>query len=120
MSDAQQPLNSLPQGYRLQEYELVRVLGMGGFGMTYLVRDDNLNKGFAVKEYLPSDLATRAADGSVAAQTSDLRGHFDWGLKRFVEEARTLARFDHRHIIKMHRYFEAHGTAYIVILDKYL
>ena len=66
MSEAQQPLNALPSGYRLQEYELVRVLGFGGFGMTYLALDDNLNKGFAIKEYLPSDLATRTADGSVA------------------------------------------------------
>ena len=69
MSEEQQPLNALPKGHRLQEYELVRVLGVGGFGMTYLALDDNLNKGFAIKEYLPSDLATRTADGSVAPQT---------------------------------------------------
>ncbi|MCY4605396.1 MAG: protein kinase, partial [Gemmatimonadetes bacterium] len=43
------------------------------------------------------------------------RGDFQWGLERFLDEARTLARFDHRHIIKVHRFFEAHGTAYIVM-----
>ena len=54
MNDAQQPINALPQGYRLQEYELVRVLGFGGFGMTYLGFDHNLDKAVAIKEYLPS------------------------------------------------------------------
>ena len=115
MSEASQPLNALPQGYRLQKYELVRVLGFGGFGMTYLGFDHNLDKPVAIKEYLPSDIATRTVDRSVAAQASEFRGDFQWGLERFVDEARTLARFDHRHIIKVYRFFEAHGTAYIVM-----
>ncbi len=115
MNDGQQPLNALPQGQRLQEYELVRVLGFGGFGMTYLGFDHNLDKAVAVKEYLPSDIATRTGDNSVAPQASQFRDDFEWGLDRFLDEARTLARFDHRHIIKVHRFFEAHGTAYIVM-----
>ena len=115
MSDAQQPLNALPQGHRLQEYELVRVLGMGGFGMTYLGFDHHLDKAVAIKEYLPSDIASRTTDGSITPQASEFRGDFQWGLERFLDEARTLARFDHRHIVKVHRFFEAHGTAYIVM-----
>ena len=115
MNDAEHPLNALPQGHRLQEYELVRVLGFGGFGMTYLGFDHNLAKGVAVKEYLPDDIAARTADNSVAPKASQFRGDFEWGLERFLDEARTLARFDHRHIIKVHRFFEAHGTAYIVM-----
>ena len=115
MNDAQQPLNALPQGHRLQEYELVRVLGFGGFGMTYLGFDHNLDKAVAIKEYLPSDIATRTGDNSVAPQASQFQGDFEWGLERFVDEARALARFDHRHIIKVYRFFEAHGTAYIVM-----
>ena len=115
MTDYKHPHNAFPQGYRLQEYELVRVLGMGGFGMTYLAFDHNLNKGFAIKEYLPSDLATRRTDHSVVPQADHYREDFDWGLARFVKEAQTLARFDHPHIVKVHRYFEAHGTAYIVM-----
>ena len=91
------------------------MLGFGGFGMTYLGFDHNLDKPIAIKEYLPSDIATRTVDRSVAAQASEVRGDFQWGLERFVDEARTLARFDHRHIIKVHRFFEAHGTAYIVM-----
>ena len=114
MSDYEHPY-ALPQGYRLQEYELVRVLGAGGFGITYLGYDDHLDKAVAIKEYLPSDIATRTADRSVAPQASEFRGDFQWGLERFLDEVRTLARFDHRHIIKVHRFFEAHGTAYIVM-----
>ena len=53
MSEAQHPLHALPQGHRLQEYELVRVLGFSGFGMTYLGFDHNLDKAVAIKEYLP-------------------------------------------------------------------
>ena len=111
----EQPLHALPRGHRLQEYELVRVLGFGGFGMTYLGFDHNLDKAVAIKEFLPSNIATRTTDGSVAPQASEFRGDFQWGLERFLDEARTLARFDHRHIIKVYRFFEAHGTAYIVM-----
>ena len=115
MTNAQQPINALPNGYRLQEYELVRVLGFGGFGMTYLGFDDNLNKAVAIKEYLPSDIAVRTSDNSVVPQASEFQGDFAWGLERFLDEARTLARFDHRHLVKVHRFFEMHNTAYIVM-----
>ena len=115
MNEAQQPLNALPQGHRLQEYELVRVLGFGGFGMTYLGFDHNLDKAVAIKEYLPSDIAARTGDNSVVPQASQFQSDFEWGLDRFLDEARALARFDHRHVIKVYRFFEAHGTAYIVM-----
>ena len=109
------PVNALPKKYRLQEYELVRVLGFGGFGMTYLGYDHNLDRPVAIKEYLPLDIATRTSDHSVVPQASEFRGTFEWGLNSFLDEARTLARFDHRHIIKVLRFFEAHGTGYIVM-----
>ncbi len=48
-------------------------------------------------------------------QSSQAVADFAWGLDRFLDEARTLARFDHRHIIKVYHFFEAHGTAYIVM-----
>ena len=102
MTDSEHPHNALPQGYRLQEYELKRVLGEGGFGITYLAFDHNLKKDFAIKKLLPSKFVTRTVD-------------VQWGLERFLDEARTLALFDHRHIVTVHRYFEAHGTAYIVM-----
>ncbi len=108
-------LHALPPGYRIQEYELVRVLGSGGFGITYLGYDHNLDKAVAIKEYLPSELAVRADNKSVLPKSTQDKADYVWGLERFLSEAQTLARFDHRHIIKIHRFFRTHGTGYIVM-----
>ena len=108
-------LHALPAGYRLDEYELVRVLGSGGFGITYLGYDHHLDKAVAIKEYLPNDLAVRADNASVLPKSTDDKADYEWGLARFLTEAQTLARFDHRHIIKVYRFFRAHGTGYIVM-----
>ena len=108
-------LHALPPGYRIQEYELVRVLGSGGFGITYLGYEHNLDKAVAIKEYLPNDLAVRGDNNSVLPKSTQDKADYEWGLERFLNEAQTLARFDHRHIIKIHRFFRAHGTGYIVM-----
>lgn len=107
--------NALPLQTRLQEYLLEQVLGAGGFGITYLARDTNLDKPVAIKEYLPSELAMRAPDGSVAPLASGKESGYRWGLDRFLLEARTLARFSHPGIVRVLRYFEANGTAYMVM-----
>ena len=108
-------LHALPQGYRIQEYELLRVLGSGGFGIAYLGYDHNLDKAVAIKEYLPNDLAVRGDNNSVLPKSTQDRADYEWGLERFLNEAQALARFDHRQIIKIHRFFRAHGTGYIVM-----
>ena len=108
-------LHALPSGYRIEEYELVRVLGSGGFGITYLGYDHHLDKAVAIKEYLPNDLAVRTENHSVLPKSTQDKADYEWGLERFLSEAQTLARFDHRHIIKIHRFFRAHGTGYIVM-----
>jgi len=106
---------ALPKGYMLEEYQVGRVLGAGGFGLTYLGWDTRLDKPVAIKEYLPNDLAVREADHSVLPKSGGDEENFRWGLDRFLDEARTLARFRHPNIIAVHRYFEAHNTAYIVM-----
>lgn len=108
-------LNALPAGTRLGEYEVVDVLGAGGFGITYRAWDTTLQKYVAVKEYLPRDFATRTNTRTVVPTSQADRADYEWGLTRFLDEARTLARFDHPHINKVHRFFEAHGTAYLVL-----
>ena len=108
-------LHALPSGYRIEEYELVRVLGSGGFGITYLGYDHHLDKAVAIKEYLPNDLAVRTDNQSVLPKAIQDQADYEWGLERFLSEAQTLARFDHRHIIKIHRFFRAHGTGYSVM-----
>ena len=107
--------NSLPLATQLQEYRLDAVLGAGTFGMTYLAWDAHLEKKVAVKEYLPAELAVRALDGSVVPVNTDHSHDYQWGLERFLLEARTLARFSHANIVRVNRYFEANGTAYVVM-----
>ena len=108
-------LNALPTGTRLGEYEIEAVLGAGGFGITYRAQDVNLGKIVAIKEYLPRDFAMRTNARTVVPTSSADRADYEWGLRRFVDEARTLARFNHPHLNKVQRYFEAHGTAYLVL-----
>ena len=108
-------VNALPAGTRLGEYEVVDVLGAGGFGLTYRAWDTALEKYVAIKEYLPRDFATRTNTRTVVPTSQADRADYEWGLTRFLDEARTLARFDHPHINKVHRFFEAHGTAYLVL-----
>lgn len=107
--------NALDLSSTLGEYQLESVLGIGGFGITYLARDTHLEKQVAIKEYLPGDLAVRALDGSVVPVSTDHQHDYQWGLDRFIQEARTLARFSHPHIVRVNRYFESNGTGYMVM-----
>src|SRR3981081_4462168 len=107
--------NALPAGHALQEYRIERVLGVGGFGLTYLALDENLHLKVAVKEYLPADVALRAPDGSIAPRSDESAEIFGWGKRRFLDESRTLASFRHPNIVRVMRFFEAHGTAYMVM-----
>lgn len=107
--------DALPAQYRLHWYVLERVLGQGGFGITYLARDTNLDQQVAIKEYLPVDVATRRPDASVRSRTEDQGERYRWGLDRFIREARTLAKFDHPNIVRVHSVFEVNNTAYMVM-----
>jgi serine/threonine protein kinase len=107
--------DALPPQYRLHWYVLDRVLGQGGFGITYLARDTNLDQQVAIKEYLPVDVATRRADSTVRPRSDDQADRYRWGLDRFIREARTLARFDHPNVVRVLSVFEQHGTAYMVM-----
>ena len=106
--------HALPRGYRLEDYVLKRVLGEGGFSVTYLAEDVNLGNEVAIKEYLPNEFAMR--DGTtVFAKSGASREDFEWGLQRFLQEARILARFRHPNVVRVVRRFEANNTAYIVM-----
>ena len=107
--------NALKLGTMLQEYRLESVLGVGGFVMTYLCTDTHLDKRVAIKEFFPADLALREPDGGVVAINTQADESYKWGLDRFIQEARTLAKFSHPHIVRVNRYFEANATGYMVM-----
>jgi hypothetical protein len=106
---------ALAPGILLMEYRVSGLLGAGAFGITYLARDTLLDKEVAIKEYLPSAFAARAADGNVVPITPQQEQDYRWGLERFGLEARTLARFSHPNIVRVNRYFEANSTGYMVM-----
>ena len=99
---------------RVAEFELEEVLGEGGFGVTYLARDESLGRRVAVKEYFPSEFASRRRDGAIEPRSRGREEDFRWGLDQFLQEARMLAWFDHPNLVRAHRVFEARGTAYLV------
>ena len=113
MSD-QDHKQALPHGFRLGSYRVVRVLGVGGFGVTYLCEHAGLGVQVAVKEYLPNEIAVRDGTAVLPKSAGDREG-FEWGLSRFQDEARTLARFEHPNVVRVRDCFEANSTAYIVM-----
>lgn len=106
---------ALPPGYRLHEYRIDALLGQGGFGITYLATDVNLNAKVAIKEYLPAQFAQRAQDSTVRPRATAWLPTLLEGLEQFLVEARTLATFRHPHIVRVARFFEANRTAYMVL-----
>jgi serine/threonine protein kinase len=106
---------ALPAGHTLHWYRIESVLGQGGFGITYLARDTNLNHEVAIKEYLPTDLATRTQDSSIMPISDGQSETYGWGLQRFINEAQTLVKFRHPNIVQVIAVFEANNTAYMVM-----
>ncbi len=109
-------LVALPSGTELVgDYRIERVLGAGGFGITYLADEIALARLVTIKEYFPSDFAARAGGIEAAPRSQDCAGDYRWGLDRFIEEAQTLAKFDHTNIVRVYRYFRSNNTGYMVL-----
>ncbi len=115
--DAQNPLQMRPRTMLHDQYLIGRALGHGGFGVTYLAWDVGLATRLAVKEYLPHGVAGRAANTTkVMAYSEHTRPEFEWGLERFLEEARTLKKFKNLPgIVSVDTVFRDNGTAYLVM-----
>lgn len=107
--------DSLPLGTALMEYEIAGFVGQGGFGIVYLADDQSLQRRVAVKEYMPSQLAARDGLTQVSIRSAHHREAFEMGLRSFVNEARLLAQFDHPSLVKVFRFWEANGTAYMAM-----
>jgi serine/threonine protein kinase len=105
----------LPPGTRFGEFEILRVLGVGGFGIVYLANDHSLEREVALKEYMPASLAARGAGPQITVRSSSFAETYAIGLRSFVNEARLLARFDHPSLVKVYRFWEDNATAYMVM-----
>lgn len=106
---------SLPIGTRIAEFEILERIGEGGFSIVYLAMDHSLERKVALKEYMPSSLAARVSPTQVQPRSSRHQDTFEAGLRSFVNEARLLAQFDHPALIKVYRFWESNGTAYMVM-----
>ncbi len=107
--------DALPAGTRFGEFEILRVLGVGGFGIVYLAYDHSLEREVALKEYMPASLAARGAGPQITVRSSSFAETYAIGLRSFINEARLLARFDHPSLVKVYRFWEDNATAYMVM-----
>ncbi len=107
--------NTLPVGTYVGEFEVTDTLGEGGFGIVYLAWDHSLERKVALKEYMPAALAARGQGLSVTVKSARHAETFEAGLRSFVNEAKLLAQFDHPSMVKVYRFWEANGTAYMVM-----
>jgi len=104
---------SLPVGYKLQDYEIIRVLSTGGFSFVYLAKDKD-SKVVAIKEYLPTSIALRV-EGSTIQATPEHLPLFKHGMKCFFDEGLALAKIEHHNIVRVINFFRANDTVYMVM-----
>jgi serine/threonine protein kinase len=107
--------NMLPIGTQMAEFTVTEVIGEGGFGIVYKAHDNSLDRTVAIKEYMPAAIASRGKGRSVNVKSERHAETFTAGLRSFVNEAKLLARFDHVALLKVYRFWEVNGTAYMVM-----
>ncbi|OED40046.1 hypothetical protein AB833_12740 [Chromatiales bacterium (ex Bugula neritina AB1)] len=107
--------DTLQRGDTISCYQIEDVLGYGGFAVTYLAADLNLDVDVAIKEYLPREIIHRDAHLQVSAKRPEFDEDYETGLSNFAREAKTLARFKHPNIVRVHQVIHQNNTAYIVM-----
>ncbi|MEE9397309.1 MAG: serine/threonine-protein kinase [Methylococcales bacterium] len=114
--DAGYPVDALPVGTTLDHdrYEIISILGRGTFGITYLAKDQ-LGRDVAIKEFFPTGYVSRDHSSTVHSTAGEQGDIFHDGLKKFLGEAKTIARFKHPNLVHILTYFEQNGTGYITM-----
>ncbi len=107
--------NCLPVGTVIADFEIIGLVGEGGFGIVYLARDVHLDRVVAVKEFMPSAFAGRVDGTHVGVRSSSHQATYEAGLRSFINEAKMLARFSHPSLVEVYRFWEGNGTAYMAM-----
>ncbi len=107
--------NCLPVGSVIADFEIIGLVGEGGFGIVYLARDVHLDRVVAVKEFMPSAFAGRVDGTHVGVRSSSHLATYEAGLRSFINEAKMLARFSHPSLVEVYRFWEGNGTAYMAM-----
>jgi serine/threonine protein kinase len=105
---------ALAAGFKLQDYTITKLLSSGGFSFVYLAHDPD-KKVVAIKEYMPTGLALRDAGATVQLDQHGDSSAFKHGLKCFFEEGLSLAKIDHKNIVRVLNFFRANNTVYMVM-----
>ncbi len=110
-------INHLPKGYRLRDYEIIRVLGSGGFGVTYLAKHIELETLLAIKEFLPHSIARREEKtfSIIPFTNSKDENSYAYHTEKFLNEAKILASIRHANIVKVFHFFKENNTAYFIM-----
>jgi serine/threonine protein kinase len=108
-------LNALPVGTHLQEFVVEKIVGIGGFGIVYQANDTLLHRSVAIKEYMPTSMASRQDGSTVSVRSQAYTNDFESGKRSFINEARMLAHFKHAALIEVFRFWEQNGTAYMAM-----
>jgi len=107
--------NCLPIGTVIADFEIIGLVGEGGFGIVYLAKDVSLDRVVAVKEFMPSAFAGRVEGVRVAVRAANHQATYEAGLRSFINEAKMLAKFAHPSLVEVYRFLEANGTAYMAM-----
>ena len=107
-------LKSLLNGFKVGGFKLERVIGQGGIGITYLAIDLNLYQEVAINEYYQREFSNRDSTFNIrAVENNEVRETFQWGLSRFLDEAKILAKLDHPDVVAVKQFSQANGTVYL-------
>ena len=119
MSDIHQDADfspELPAGLMLGNFTIRKVIGSGGFGITYLAHDENSDELVVIKENYPADISFRDVNSLAVGPAGESKKEtYEWALKRFLDEAMMLSRLSHPNIVPIRKAFKALGTAYYVM-----
>ncbi|MGV8834547.1 serine/threonine protein kinase, partial [Cellvibrio sp.] len=107
--------SALTIGAKLKEFVVTGIIGEGGFGIVYSAKDTQLQRNVAIKEYMPAAIANRLASSKINLRSVRHQQTFAAGMQGFIDEARLLAQFKHPALVEILRFWEANGTAYMVM-----